>query len=228
MATIQVLINNALYKSTNDREFEKIEPGGNRLNVALDILQGLFDEFNYAIPYTQLTTFSDYNDLTNTTYKKVMNVTYFLGDVRYELVQKNRTQYLKIASVADLKSIPEIYFFDELTGTISVYPEPSLSTNDFEVVGLIDFGQVQPTTVIPENMPRFMRDFFEYELARRMCDEYGVQWSESKEATRRDLYRRLRNAQDIDLVPNDIDPFRAPSAGKNGFPYLYYLNGGKG
>lgn len=224
MATIQTMVNNGLYKSANDREFEKIEPGGNRSNVALDILQGLFDEYRQMIPYLSKTTYTTYAELTNTDYVSVSNVEYILGDVRYSLPLVSRTMFLRMASIENVSAPPQVALFDELTQTIEVYPVPLATGENFEVYGLLGLGSVELSTAIPTNMPRFMRTFLEYELARRLCEEYGIAWSDSKEQTRRDLYRRLVNSQDLSLIGEIVDPYRKRRANQHGYPWLWAIS----
>lgn len=226
MATIQTLLNNALYKSTNDRQYDPIQVGGGRINVALNLLIGLFDEYRNEVPFTQEEIFSTYAELTSTAFNSVVHVDYTLGDVKYPLVQRDLTRFNEESVVLNLKSIPQIYYFNELTKTISVYPEPQDNTNDFIVHGYKDLGAIVLTTTIPANMPRFMQDFLEYELARRLCDEYGVEWTQQKEQTLQKLYRRLMDSKDIDLTPDADRQFVRPSSGNAPWPQFYYLSGG--
>ena len=228
MATVAVIVNNGVYLSLQDREFEP-SIGLARSNIALDVLQGLFDEYRDLIPFSStIEHISNFNELLLTAFVQVDYVDYWLGNVKTVLRYLDRIKFNEEKDILNLRTFPEAYYFDQLTQSIEVYPLPTEGQNNwFEVSGLVGLPKnISLTTQIPPNMPRFFRDFFDYELGSRLANMYGSDWEDNKEKTRLRLKAQATSKREINITPKARLDVLSPTAKSLYPPYFYYQSGG--
>ena len=218
-----------MYKSIRDRQFNKADQdGGESINVALALLSDILDENRYNIPFVQEFSFTSYDDLQNTNFVEVVRLDYTIGDVKYPVKQVNLAEWDRKSVVINLRTLPQIYWFDDFTQSVKVYPEPLESDLDrFIVYAHSALTAESLDQDVPAGMPRFMQSYIKYETAYRLCNEYNVPWTEQKEKKRQELYNRLINFKRADLAQEDRAVMHDNDAGgKGSFPFFWYISGG--
>ena len=226
MAFVQTLLDDAIYKSLQDRENDPIIDSGYQ-NFALYELNLLLDEWRDLIPFAQQFIFTNVDELSNTNFVTVANVNYVLNNVSSPLIEASLTQFMEIQQITNLTGVPIYYYFDQLAQTITVYPTPSNPSYQFIVWGWVQDQPLTLFTVIPTQITPFMYNALVSELAFRLCNEYGVEWSAGKEQTRDRLFRLLQSKVSVDLTPAVDIVFGQPNAvNVPTFPYFYYMSGG--
>jgi len=226
MANVQSIITDAIFKSVQDRQFQPDINAG-YLDFGLNQLNIILDEWRNLIPFSQVVTFNDVDDLENSTFLSVETVNFIINKASQPLKRVDLTQFKEQQSIIGLVGIPVIYYFDELTQSIIVYPKPSNPSYQFTVWGRIQQVTLGMFDQVPANMPPFMRNAVIYELGYRFCGEYGVPWPDAKEITRQGLIKSLKNKKSFDLsAPRNI-VFGLPNSAKMApFPWFYYISGG--
>lgn len=226
MANVQSIITDAIYKSLQDRQFQPDINAG-YLDFGLNQLNIILDEWRNLIPFAQVVTFSNVDDLENSSFLSVDTVNFVLNTTSYVLTQVSLTQFKEQQNIIGLTGMPSIYYFDELTQSIMVYPRPANPQYRFTVWGRIQQVTLSMFDTVPANMPPFMRNAVIYELAYRMATEYGMPWENGKENTRQSLVASLKNKKSIDLrAPVDL-AFPLPNESESApFPWFYYMSGG--
>lgn len=225
--TVNYVLTEAIYKSLQDRQFQA-PIQGSYLEVALRTLESLFDEWRDKIPFAQQFTFNNVDELTDTNFVSVQNVNYILpARNQMPLRRVDRDEFYNIQNIIGLKGLPQVWWFDELEQTIHVYPEPQNPNYQFIVWGRPAMSAMQPSDLLPDNMPTFMITAITYELAFRLCSEYGVPWDEKKEMVRQQLLLMLDKKKTIDLKPQIMKIFKTGGNTVPPFPYYFYLWGGQ-
>lgn len=223
---IQSLITDAIYKSLQDREHQPQINSG-YANFALYELNYILDEWRDLIPFSQEFVFTNVDDLADTNFVSVSNVNFVLNNVSAELPPITLTEYMRISQVTNLRSIPTCYYFDQLKQTIRVYPIPNNQPYLFIVWARVADRPVTMFDEIPLQVTPFMQNALVYELAKRLCEEYGVDWPEGKESTRVKLYSLLQGKRSVDLKPAANIVFGLPNVSQvPPFPYFYAISGG--
>ncbi len=227
MTVTKTLIENACYLSLYDEAWQPdIETG--IVTSALNQFNLMLDEFRDKIPYTFTYTFDDVNELTNTSFVSIDSLNYVINTILFPMTAVNLVKWREIAIVEGLIGIPEIYWFDESTQTVHVYPLPANPSYEFIVSGRRALGPLALFDTLPVNMTLFMQNALTYELAFRITGKFNGVWNDLKEATRQQLMKGLREKQVIDLTPtrnvlfSNCDPNVPP------FPSFFYLSGGTG
>jgi len=228
MSTAKSLVENAFYLSLNDEVWQPaIETG--MMTSGLTQLNFLLDELRDKIPYTFQYEFTDVSDLQNTQFVMVDSVTYSINGVVISILQsENLVRFREIDIVNNLVGIPAFYWFDESTQSIEVYPLPANPQYKFVVNGRRALGVLAMNDALPTNMPLYMQNAIQYELAFRFCGKYNAEWSQTKEITRQQLMKGLMEKQVIDLTPNTDILFPNTDANYPGAPWFYWLSGGRG
>lgn len=225
---VQGVIAQAIYKSLQDRQFQaSINPGYSAF--ALFELNNILDEWRDKIPFASLLTFTNISQLTNTKFVSITNVNYVLNQVQTPLTQVSLTEFNATQNYINLTSIPEVYYFDELSQSILVYPLPSNPVYSFTVWGRLGQQPLALTDPLPDNMPQFMTSALIFKLAKRLTMEYGAPWSDEKNNELMRLESLLDNKNDVDLTPERHVLFGRPQTTQpSPFPYFYFLSGGTG
>lgn len=226
MANVQSIITDAIYNSLQDRQFQADINAG-YLDFGLNQLNILLDEWRNLIPFSQVVTFNNVDDLENSTFLNVETVNFILNTASQPLTRVSLTRFKEQQAIIGLLGIPIIYYFDELTQSIMVYPRPSNPQYQFTVWGRIQQVTLGMYDEVPANMPPFMRNAVIQELSYRFAAAFGVPWSGEKEFTRQGLIKSLKNKKSIDLrAPRNL-VFGLPNSSKIApFPWLYYVSGG--
>ena len=221
---VSELLTDACYLSVNDEDFEPaISPG--RLTSSLRMFNLLLDELRDKIPYTFQYTFDDVADLQNTNFVVVDDLAYVINGIIIPMQPVNLVRWRELATVEGLIGIPQLYFFDESVQTVRVYPTPSNPQYQFILNGRQALGAVTLTTVLPANMPDYMKNYCIYEMGFRLCGKLGADWDPKNESIRQQLATALKNKQVIDVTARSSVMF-SPMSSAPPFPYYYYLSGG--
>lgn len=225
--TVNYVLSEAIYGSLQDRQFQA-PINASYQEVALRFLESLLDEWRDKVPFAQQIEFATVEDLINTTFTSVSNVNFILNVKNQEPLTRvtGKDEWYNIQNIIDLNGIPQFYYFDELTQTIDVYPIPNQPNYSFIVWGRTQLSAVQPEDELPANMPFFMVNAIIYELAFRLCAEYGTSWDVKKESVRQNLLKLLNKKKDIDLRTPVQTVFKRSGTRIPGFPVYYFLWGG--
>lgn len=226
MANVQSIITDAIYLSLQDRQFQPDINAG-YLDFGLNQLNLILDEWRNLIPFAQVVTFNNVDDLENSLFYNVETVNFILNTTSQTLQRVPLTRFKEQQAIIGLVGIPSIYYFDELTQSIMVYPRPSNPQYKFTVWGRIQQVTLSMFDTVPANMPPFMRNAVIYELAFRLANNYGVPFEAYKEITHQGLVKSLKNKKSFDLrAPRNI-AFGLPNSSQiPPFPWLYYVSGG--
>lgn len=223
---VQQILTNAIYKSVQDRAFQKIINPHYYL-VALDQFNYILDEWRDLIPYQSEATFNNVNNLLASKFVEVVSVLYIINNVPTQLAERTITEFKRQRSPTNLMGYPEIYYFDQLTQSINVFPLPSNPEYLFTVNGRIATSNLGEFDIVPANIPPFMINALTYEIAFRVAAEYGVPWDAKKENIRISLVGDLMNKKSIDLTASPTCDLGMPSTSNSSpFPLWYYLSGG--
>lgn len=223
---VQQILTNAIYKSVQDRAFQKIINPHYYL-VALDQLNYILDEWRDLIPYQSEVTFNNVDNLLASKFVEVDSVLYIINNVPTQLTPTTITEFKRLRSPTNLLGYPSIYYFDQLNQNIDVFPLPSNPTYSFTVNGRIALANLGEFDLVPANMPPFMVNAVIHEIAFRICAEFGTPWDAKKETVRVKLLDDLMNKKSIDLTPSPTCDLGMPTTSNSSpFPLWYYLSGG--
>lgn len=223
---VKEILTNAIYKSEQDRALNPVVDAGLLLFALFEFNQ-LLDEWRDHIPYNSYITFNDVNNLQNSRFVQVETVNYILNNVSFPLRPVALDEYKRIQTIIGLTGFPEVYFLDELTQTINIYPSPSDPAYQFTVWGKVQQLYLGLSDRVPANMPPFMVKALTYELAFIIAAEYGTPWDSKKESIRQSSFASLMQKKSIDLSPEIDIVFGSPSQSSNSpFPYFYFTSGG--
>ena len=225
MTIAKTVVQDALYLSLYDEVFQPAIDNG-LVTSALAQFNLMLDEYRDKIPYTFQYQFTDVNDLQNTTFVTVDKLAYVINGIVFPMACLNLVRYREIAVVEGLVGIPMVYFFDESTQSIEVYPMPSNPSYAFILNGRRALGPLALEDNLPPNMTQFMQNALTYELAFRLCGKFNAQWNESKEFTRQQLMKGLLDKRVIDLTPQRNLIFGSCDPSIPPFPEFFYVCGG--
>lgn len=228
---VQYLVESAIFLSLQDRQYQPDINAGYQAS-ALNQLNLLLDEWRDEIPFASEITFNNVTNLNSTTFVEVDTVQYVIissqtNNAAFFLRGVSLNEYKQQQVIIGLGAFPNIYYFDQLLQRINIYPAPSQTNYQFIVRGRVAQINLGLFDDIPANMPPFMRSALIYELAFRLCAEYGVMWDAKKETTRTTTQAQLLNKKEIDLTPDNDCVFGTPGVGQNApYPSWYYISGG--
>jgi hypothetical protein len=226
MPNVKSIVEEAIYKSLQDKEFQPVI-NGLYLQYGLNELNLILDEWRTLIPFAQSVTFDNVDNVENSTFVSVETVNFILNTTSQPLKPVTLTEWKEQQAIIGLIGIPVIYYFDELTQSIEVYPKPSNPQYKFTIWGRIQQVTLGEYDEIPANLPPFMKSALIYELGGRMASNFGTPWSAEKENKRQALVISLKNKKSINLrAPRNI-VFGLPDSQQVApFPWLYYVSGG--
>ncbi len=221
------IISEAIYLSLQDREHQPILDSG-YVTFGLNQLNFILDEWRDKIPFSQLLTFNNYTQLTNTKFLSVSNISYVLNTVQMPLQQVNLTRFIELQNVIGLLGVPQIFYWDELNQTIQVYPAPSNPVYQFTVWGRMADAPLLTTDVVPSNIPQFMVNALIYQLGYRLAIQYNSKlWNDGKNAIRMELIELLTSKKSIDITPRRNLVFGRPDVGGvPPYPWIWAISGG--
>jgi len=224
---VQQILTNAIYKSVQDRAFQRIIEPHYKL-VALNEFNFILDEWRDIIPYESKVVFNNVENLQNSRFVEVDSVSYVINQVSTVLWPRNYKAFREEKSVQNLMGYPEIYYFEQLTGSIEIYPAPSNPEYQFIVEGRLALANLGEFDDVPAAMPPFMINALIYETGFRICAEYGVPWDAKKEVIREKLVGGLMNKKNIDLTAKPDCVLGMPDTQSSSpFPLWYYMSGGQ-
>jgi hypothetical protein len=219
---VNYILSEAIYGSLQDRQFQA-PINASYQEVALRFLESLLDEWRDKVPFCQQFTFDSVEELVNTNFTSVDNVNYIL-QVKNQVPLRRCTgkdEFYNQQYVIGLHGQPQVYYWDELQQTIDVYPTPNQPNYQFVVWGRTQMSAAQPEDDLPSNITAFMANALIYELAFRLCAEYGVVWSQAKESIRQQLIRYLDSKQTVDLSSPVKRLFKRPGRQVPPYPFYY-------
>lgn len=223
---VQQILDNAIYKSVQDRAFQKVILP-HFLLVALNEFNNVLDLWRDLIPYSSSVTFNNVDNMLASKFVEVDSVSYVINQVSTVLGSRSVRQFREQKSVQNLHGYPEIYYFDQLTQNIDIYPSPSNPQYQFIVEGRISVANLGEFDDVPANMPLFMTDALTLEVAFRVAAEFGVAWDEKKELLRTSMYDSLIKKKNIDLTAKPDSVLGVPDTRASApFPLWYYMSGG--
>jgi hypothetical protein len=228
---VQSLVESAIFKSLQDRQFQPDVNSGYQ-TFALNELNNILDEWRDVIPFGTQVVFNNITNLTSTSFVEVNTVQYVIissstNNAAFYLRSVSESEFKRLQTIVDLRSFPAIYYFDQLLQKINIYPAPTQTNYQFIVRGRLAQINLGLFDEIPANMPRFMSNTLVYELAFRLCAEYGVEWDAKKETIRNSLLAQLENKKEIDLSPDNSIVFGTPGTSYNApYPTWFYISGG--
>jgi hypothetical protein len=231
VANVQSLVDRAIFKSLQDRQFQPDVNSGYQ-TFAINELNSVLDGWRDIIPFGTQIIFNDVVNLQSTTFVEVDTVQYVIissstNNAAFYLQSKSESEFKRYQTIIGLNAFPTIYWFDQLLQRINVYPGPTQTNYQFIVRGRVSQINLGLFDDIPANMPLFQQDALVFEVAFRLCAEYGVEWDAKKEAIRQDLLTRLLGKKEIDLSPDIDNVFGNPGISYNApFPTWYYISGG--
>jgi len=223
-SSVRTLLENGLYLSIADREYNPVEPDGSQINVALNHFVKLLDIYRDQVPFWQTKTLDGEAALINVGASAINYVQYFIGKSRvaYNLKPLTQNEFSSVETVKDLRAIPEWFWWDEGADTILVYPLPQNSDDQF----IIGFKPLNIVNCLDESLDQslkpFMQAFLEYELARHLSNEYTVPWTPNKEVTRQFYYKKLL-ANGQYRISQPVKP--SLTRRQSNVPWLAYLSG---
>jgi hypothetical protein len=220
MPSVRGLLTQALYKSVFDRQLQPAIPPDYMTAAWLDFNM-LLDELRDKIPYTFSYRFTDVNLLQNTLFVQIDDVRYVLAREKYNLRRLMLSEYEDQSFLEGLDGFPQVYWFDESTQTIEVYPLPSQPDYTFLVHGRKALGPLEIDDELPSNMPVFIQSYIIYETAfRQAAVNYGIAWSPEKEMKRKSLESQMNGKIVVDLRPPTQSIFG--NDGSLPFPFLFW------
>lgn len=224
--TVGTVVTDALFLSLYDRQLGPPISGGD-MDWALYMMQYLLDEWRDLIPYTAYYSFNNVDQLTNTQFVQVDNVSYVLPGLttKYPLIAVTNEQWIRQNLVINLKAIPNIYWFDPLAQTINVYPGPSQTSYQFIVYGRPAMIAQYQYALMPDNMPIYMISALKYELAFRLAGERGILFNDYKMKTKQETFDYLWSKREIDISPADNTEMTSNPAQTSPYPIWAVLSG---
>ena len=223
---VNTLLTNAIYKSISDREFDPAIEGG-KINVALDLFNDLVDSERHLLPFINYSEYDDLTALQATTFYDIQKMDFILNGIKFPMFNKSYRQYDDESPIENLVTIPNIYWVDEQTYQVQVYPTPISSNYKFLVWGKIAYNTLLKTDELPSTMPKAVKLYFTYALASLLADEYNAIWPQQKQVNLEKYRQEVLNLNNEDLSPiNDVMFAGGASKGYAPFPAYFYASGG--
>lgn len=216
------LIKRAINRSLTNSFYD--EDSSTYNTTALELLLDIQDELRDVVPYYQEYTYDTYADLSKVPFTFVSGIKYYLGSVSYVLASRELHEFQAFSSVKNLKAPPVMFYFDDITGLVSVYPEPYEDINNIIVWGILRDNELDFTSPLPSIYPRFFNSFLTQELAYRLSCEFNVEWSPARENLRKELKKKVYD-YGRRSIPNNTEPLMSNAINKQfpATPIGYYL-----
>ncbi len=177
--SVQKLVAESYYISNIvSREFETVsgQQSTDGVSILNDLIADKTIEEQY-IPYAQEHTMTALQGVSEYFIADLIGVntyTFFIDSVRYQTVNQQREQFFGSGRNVNITSLPFIWHSErELGGSrLFVFPIPS---QNFPVViwGQFSLSSVTQFQDLELTLDRFYINFLKYELAVRLCNEYG-------------------------------------------------------
>lgn len=220
--TVRTLLEEALYLSVSDREFSPVDPDGSQINVALNILIRILDQYRDQIPFNTEKILNGEAELLNINATAINALDYILGNVTYPMYPLTQEEFSRIARIINLRAIPTWFWHDKANNAIRVYPLAQ-NVNDIFIVGFRPLNIISKfDELVPTSITSFMQEFLIYETAFKMCNYYNIKFDSMKMQAKTDAWNMLlQNAQTKISVPRKPHIKRPVTI----VPWLAYLSG---
>jgi hypothetical protein len=145
---------------------------------------------------------------------QVQELTFNIGPVRYEMVEKNRRRYFGEARVDNIESLTISYYQERILGGTNIYLY-FLPSQIFlmKYTGIGYVSNVTFNTDFSTLVDTYYQSYLMYELANRLCDWYKVSLPDQSMATLLSFRDRIQNLNPVDFtvkivsVLNKMSPF---------------------
>ncbi len=222
--SVRTLLNNALYLSIADRQFDPIGNKDEMTSIALNTFVDVLDMYREEVPFGMSTNVVGLDKLDNFEAADVTAVLYLLGSLKYNLKKLNREEFSTASAIISLQTIPSFYFYDIGEKKINIYPVPTTGTSDtffIDYSPLYNEDSILLDVSIDERIvPRYMQLFLEYELAQHLCVAYSVPWTAEKEAIRVRTHMKLIENSDYRAPAPKILSFHRSRTGNQLLDHL--------
>jgi hypothetical protein len=180
------------------------------------------------IPYEGSTTFTGVvgqEDYQVNNLIKPDTVTFVKQDVRYKLDYIPRDQYRGSTRVNNINSMPYQYYYERNFdgASISLYFKPN-EAYTFTIYGIFRLSEVTAAQDLSLTLNRFYITFLRYELAEKICTEYGMPVPSNVEREV-NAYRALISKQSR---PLDLAIRKRSTLQQQQLPYWAWVNLGDG
>lgn len=222
--TANELISNAFYLSNIvSRDFE--QPTGAQITTGLSILNDLLADKtanSSMIPYSSNYTF---NAVQGTSEYFVPDLiyadtfTFFIDSVRYQTRNEGRDKFFGSSRATNVESLPFSWHGERTLGGTNIYlyftPD---TTYPCEIWGTFALSSVTQFQDLELTLDRFYINFLKYELADRLCTEYGFTTPDKVRMQMESYYRWINSSTNTkDLGLKKISAF----SGDTGVNYAY-------
>lgn len=200
------LISNAFYISNIvSRQFET--PTGQQISDGLSTLNDLLADKtanSSMIPYSKKYTFnavagtSDYY-IANLIYADTF--TFYINDIRYQTVNQQRQDYFGSFRATNIESLPFLWHTEREKGgsRLFLYFVPS-ENYPLEIWGSFSLSSVTLFQDLSLTLDRYYINFLKFELAVRLCAEYGYAVPHNVQQQLEEYYRWINaSTNTVDL-----------------------------
>jgi hypothetical protein len=201
---LQLITRSYYLSQVVSRELQTVS--GDQITDGLYLLNALLD-FKGSdlrlIPYFQRYNFSavvgqEEYFIPNLLY--VDTLTFNIGDVRYSMIEKTRSQYFGSPRVDNIEALPFTYRVERELGGSRIYlyflPE---STYTMKLSGKFGFTEVALQTDLSTAYDLYYIEYLRYALARYICAEYGATFPDASERQFQEIQKKLMDVSPADL-----------------------------
>ncbi len=225
------LISSAYYLSgVVSRQLESVD--SSQLSDGLEMLNDILAEktakgleIPYYDPEYELQTVSGQEKYFVPGLIETESVTYSIGDVRYSAERVERKRYFGSSRVNNVSSLPDTYHVERKKGGSDLYFYYSPSAiYDIRVTGKFSLQSVTLNSDLNDTLEQFYISYLRYELAKRICDFYNLDFSAGKVKTLNDLEKNIFQVATPDMTSKKVSLFDGDSVGVN-YAYANLGNG---
>ena len=207
----QLLIANAYYTSNIvSRDFETVSVPqiADGLGILNDLIGDKTIEERY-IPYSRnytLTTAVGDDTYFIPDLIDVDTYTFFIGSVRYQTKNQHRNQFFGSGRNVNITSLPFIWHSERRVGgaDLYVFPVPSQAF-PVEIWGTFALSEVTQFQDLSLTLDRFYINYLKYELAVRLCNEFGYNVPARVEKQLQTYYQVIgKQSSPMDLTQSKI------------------------
>ena len=128
------------------------------------------------------------------------SVNFYIGNVRYPLLDQSRKDYFASARVDNINSLPFSYRPERTLGGMNLYfyfwPASNYTCN---VYGKFSLADVVLTTDLSLSFDGFYLAYLRYALAKKFCEEWGVTFPDAAMAEFQRIEKKLLEVSPADL-----------------------------
>ena len=214
--TVTQLITSAYYLSgVVARELETVT--GAELSDGLRSLNALLSSrsnISRLIPYfteyeLDLVVGTEKYNIPNLVYPET--VTFNLGDIRYSMSYRGRSDYFGRARIDNVTSLPFEWHFERVKGgaDLYIYFKPS-DTYTMKIWGKFSLSSVTLNQDLELTYDLFYIDYLRYKLAKRLCTEFGVNFPSQADEELQEIEKIS-----VDISPSDLTVSKLTTLGSD-------------